>query len=520
MICDEDFSLTLTLSRQGRGETRTKSVDRRNKLGNYLALDLGAESCRAILGNLDENKILRIKQLHRSPNAMINIRGNLYWDIPGIYREILNGISTWAAQCGDKTDSIGIDTWGVDFGLFDGQGRLIGNPIAYRDRHRLLAMDELLTKITRKKLYELTGIQIGYVNSIFQLYAFAHEKNPQFNIAKDLLFIPDIFNYFLTGMKTTEFTFATTSQLYNTRTGSWEKEIFTQIGVSPNIMQKVVQHGTVIGNVDAEICKETGLDETPVVAVGSHDTASAVAACPLPGDNAAYISSGTWSLIGIESKKPIISDNSFKYNITNEGGICDTFRVLKNLTGLWLLQEYRREESKTQEYSYGELSNIGMNTASLHSVIDPDSPEFIKPESMTRAIADYCQSTGQSVPQNIGEFVRIILESLALAYRHTVNQLEEISGRKIMQLNIIGGGSQNQVLCQFAADATGLPVYAGPVEATAIGNILVQAMAQGKIKSHNELRDIVKRSFPLTSYEPQHTAYWDDMYAHFLRIRD
>jgi rhamnulokinase len=224
-------------------------------------------------------------------------------------------------------------------------------------------------------------------------------------------------------------------------------------------------------------------------------------------------------LIGIESKKPIISDDAFKYNITNEGGICGTFRVLKNLTALWLLQEYRREEAKTQEYSYAELSNIGMNTASIRSVIDPDAPQFIKPESMSCAIADYCQSTGQPVPQSIGEFVRIILESLALAYRSTLSQLEEISGRKITQLNIIGGGSQNQVLCQFAADATGLPVYAGPVEATAIGNILVQAMALGKVKSHNELRDIVKRSFPLISYEPQHTAYWDEMYAHFLKIK-
>ena len=488
-------------------------------MGNYLAFDLGAESCRAVLGNLDDGNKLQIKLLHRSPNGMINVRGNLHWDILSIYREMLTGIRTCVAQCGGNTESIGIDTWGVDFGLFDEKGMLIGNPIAYRDRKRMLVMDELLAKIPARKLYELTGIQIGYVNSIFQLYAFARENNPQLKIAKDLLFIPDIFNYFLTGNKATEFSFATTSQLYNTRTNFWEKEIFAKLGVSNGIMQKVVPHGTVIGKVNAEIISETGLGEIPVIAVGSHDTASAVAACPLPGDNAAYISSGTWSLMGIESKKPIINDNTFKYNITNEGGICGTFRVLKNLTGLWLLQEYHRQEDKAQEYTYAELSNIGINTASIRSVIDPDATQFIKPESMSGAIADYCRSKEQHVPQSIGEFVRIILESLALAYRHTLCQLEEISGRKITQINIVGGGSQNQALCQFTADVTGLPVYAGPVEATAIGNVLVQAMAQGKIKSQKELREIVKNSFPLASYEPHHTPYWDDMYDHLLKIK-
>lgn len=488
-------------------------------MGNYLAFDLGAESCRAVLGNLDDGNKLQIKLLHRSPNGMINVRGNLHWDILSIYREMLTGIRTCVAQCGGNTESIGIDTWGVDFGLFDEKGMLIGNPIAYRDRKRMLVMDELLAKIPARKLYELTGIQIGYVNSIFQLYAFARENNPQLKIAKDLLFIPDIFNYFLTGNKATEFSFATTSQLYNTRTNFWEKEIFAKLGVSNGIMQKVVPHGTVIGKVNAEIISETGLGEIPVIAVGSHDTASAVAACPLPGDNAAYISSGTWSLMGIESKKPIINDNTFKYNITNEGGICGTFRVLKNLTGLWLLQEYHRQEDKAQEYTYAELSNIAINTASIRSVIDPDATQFIKPESMSGAIADYCRSKEQHVPQSIGEFVRIILESLALAYRHTLCLLEEISGRKITQINIVGGGSQNQALCQFTADVTGLPVYAGPVEATAIGNVLVQAMAQGKIKSQKELREIVKNSFPLASYEPHHTPYWDDMYDHLLKIK-
>jgi rhamnulokinase len=488
-------------------------------MANYLAIDLGAESGRAVLGNLDESGKLQMKVLHRWPTGMINVLGTLHWDILGIYREILNGIGACATECLDNIESIGIDTWGVDFGLFDEKGTLLSNPVAYRDHHRILAMDEFLTKIPREKLYELTAGQINYINSVFQLYAFTREKNQQLKIAKDLLFIPDILNYFLTGNKATEFSFATTSQLYNIRTMAWEKEIFAKLGISSNIMQKVVPHGTVVGTLTGELCKETGMKAIPVLTVGSHDTASAVAACPIPGDNAVYISSGTWSLMGIESKEPIVSRKAFEYNFTNEGGICGTFRVLKNLTGLWLLQECRREWLKTKEYSYAELNNLGMNTTSIGAVIDPNATEFIKPESMPQAIADYCRAKGQRAPQNVGEFVRTIMESLALSYRYTLSQLEEISGRKITQINIIGGGSQNQMLCQFAADATGLPVYAGPVEATAIGNLLVQAMALGKIGSHRELRDIVKRSFPLTSYEPQHSGPWDEAYGHLLKIR-
>jgi rhamnulokinase len=488
-------------------------------MGNYLAIDLGAESGRAVLGNLGDSVKLQMKVLHRWPTGMIDVLGTLHWDILGIYREIVNGINACATECGDNIDSIGIDTWGVDFGLFDEQGTLLGNPVAYRDQHRILAMDEFLTKMPRERLYELTASQINYINSIFQLYAFAREKSPQLKITRDLLFIPDILNYFLTGNKATEFSFATTSQLYNLRTMAWENEIFTKLGISSNMMQQVVPHGTVVGKLTEGICKETGVKAIPVLTVGSHDTASAVAACPIPGDNAAYISSGTWSLMGIESREPIISSQAFKYNFTNEGGICDTFRVLKNLTGLWLLQECRREWLKTKEYGYAELSNMGMKTASIGAVIDPNAAEFIKPESMPQAIADYCRAKGLPVPQSIGEFVRTIMESLALAYRYTLSQLEEISGRKLTQINIIGGGSQNQMLCQFAADANGLPVYAGPVEATAIGNLLVQAMALGKIGSHRELREIVKRSFPLTEYKPQHNGYWDEAYGRFLKIR-
>jgi rhamnulokinase len=489
-------------------------------VGQYLAFDLGAESSRVIFGNLDDNGKLSIELLHRSPNSMIDVRGRLCWEIHGMWRDMLQGIGICVSQGKINPDSIGIDTWGVDFGLFDQQGTMIGNPVAYRDRRRRLSMERLLNVIPKKRLYELTGIQITFVNSIFELYSLTREKSPQLNITKDLLFIPDIFNYFLTGQKKTEYTFATTSQLYNTRKGCWENEIFERIGISRSIMQEVVPHGTIIGTVIPSVCKETGLKKTPVIAVASHDTASAVAACPLESEIAAYISSGTWSLMGIESRKPIINSKTLKYNLTNEGGICNTFRILKNLTGLWLLQEYRKESQDTQKYDYTGLSDIALNTPSIGSVIDSDAPEFIKPQSISRAIVKYCYSTGQTTPQNTGEFVRVILESLALAYRHTLHQLKEVSGRKIKQLNIIGGGSQNKVLCQFTADATGLPVYAGPVEATAIGNLLVQAMALGEIESHTELRDIVRRSFPSILYEPKQPGSWDDIYARFLQIKN
>ena len=488
-------------------------------MGNYLAFDMGAESSRAVLGTLDDNNKLQIKLLHRSPNGMINLRGTLHWDIVGMYREVLNGISSCVSQCGDKVESIGVDTWGVDFGLFDSRGSLIGEPVAYRDSRRIKAMVEFLKIMPREKLYKLTAIQINYVNTLFELYAMTRENNPQLSIAKDLLFIPDIFNYFLTGMKATEFSFATTTQLYNIRTNSWEKEIFNTLDLDISMMQKIIKHGTVIGTVESEIYKQTGLKEIPVVAVGSHDTASAVAACPLSGDSAAYISSGTWSLMGIESKTPIISETAFKYNFTNEGGVCDTYRVLKNITGLWLLQEYRREEAKVQEYSYAELSNMGASTTPFGSVIDPDAPEFVKPESMSQAISGYCKANGQLAPQTVGEYVRLILQSLALTYRFTITQIEKISGRKITQINVIGGGSQNPTLNQFTADATGLPVYAGPVEATAIGNLLIQAIAMGSVRTHAELRDIVRRSFPLTVYEPRSKGNWDELFARFLRLK-
>lgn len=485
----------------------------------YLAFDLGAESGRVILGRLDNDGHLHISQLHRFPNGMINVMGHLHWNILGLYQQMIEGMCLCATNHPEPLMSMGIDTWGVDFALLDAQGSLIGIPFTYRDERTQGAMEELLSKISRERLYQLTGVQILPINTVFQLYAMVRNKSPHLDIASDLLFIPDLLNYFFTSTKKSEFTFATTSQLYNPTTGCWDDEIFERLGIPKSIMQKIVPPGTIIGELNGNISAQTGLKGIPVIAVASHDTASAVAAVPTSGENSAYISSGTWSIVGIESQKPIINEKTLKYNFTNEGGICGTFRVSKNITGLWILQGCRKQWEHTHDYSYNELIKMAEDTAPFTAIIDPNRAEFLNPADMPLAIENFCRATEQNPPQIIGAFVRTILESLALAYRRTLEQLEEISGRNIKRIHVVGGGSQNYLLCQFLADATGLPVIAGPAEATAIGNVLVQAMTFGKISSLEELREIVKRSFRLDSYEPQHALGWDEAYKRFLKFK-
>jgi len=338
--------------------------------------------------------------------------------------------------------------------------------------------------------------------------------------AADLLFIPDLFNYFLTGQKFSEFTFATTSQLFNPVIDSWETDIFTALEISPDIMQAVVKPGTVIGQTGEDITVQTGLQAVPVVAVASHDTASAVAAVPATNENSAYISSGTWSLIGVESDKLIVNEKTWIYNITNEGGACATFRILKNLAGLWSLQQCLKVWSKAHKYSYPELIRMAVRSAPINSVIDLNRQEFFSTPDMPAVMADFCRRTHQPLPRNIGQYVQIILLSLALAYRHALYELKEALGKDITQIHIVGGGSQNWLLCQYTANATGLPVYAGPTEAAVIGNILMQAVAAGEISSLRQLKEVVIRSFPLSLYEPQDIAEWDDKYERYMRLHD
>jgi len=490
---------------------------------SYLAFDLGAESGRAVLGELGPNKRLTLTEIHRFPNSNINIHGHLHWDVLGLYREMLHSMSICASKHTNSPQSIAIDTWGVDFALLDKKGNLISSPFTYRDKRTDGAMEAFLNKMPREKLYGLTGIQVIFINTVFQLYSMARDKSPQLEIAADLLFIPDIFNYFFTGVKASEFTFATTSQLYNPATGSWEREIFKTLGIPKSLMQNIVMPGTALGTLTDGICAATGLKPgIPVVAAASHDTASAVAAVPAQGSNFAYISSGTWSLLGIESKKPVINEKTLRYNITNEGGAGGTFRVLKNITGLWLLQRCRNSWLKKKEYSYAGLSAAAEKAPAFKAVLDPDSRYFVDPDNMPGAIANFCRETGQQCPGNPGEFTRIIYESLALAYRFALEQMEEISSGAsgtIEHIHIIGGGSQSALLCQFTADASGILVHAGPVEATAIGNILVQAMASGQVSGLDEIRDVSRNSFPVKTYKPKHDPGWDKAYEMFKELK-
>jgi rhamnulokinase len=486
---------------------------------DYLAFDLGASSGRGILGRLDDNDKLRIAEIHRFPNQMKVIKRGLHWDVSALYNEILKGMRICRRNHYISPRSMGIDTWGVDFGLFDNLGEMIEQPFTYRDNRTQGVMEEFLKKISREKLYELTGIQFIPINTIFQLYSMVRDKSPQLKASSSLLFIPDIFNYFLTGVMKSEFTYATTSQLFNPRIGDWENEVFECLTISKDIMQEIIQPGTFIGETTKSVFEKTGVKSVPVVAVSSHDTGSAVAAVPTLRGNFAYISSGTWSLMGIESREPIITEKTLNYNFTNEGGVFGTFRVLKNIAGLWLLEECRRIWAKEIEYSYEKLVELAESAEPFVSIIDPSSPRFLNPSNMPMEIQRFCSSTKQTTPKSVGQIVRIILESLALEYFHTIKQLKNIGNINVNRIHIMGGGSRNRLLCQFTADATGLLVYAGPTEATAIGNILIQAAAFGRIRSHNELREVVKNSFNIELYEPNNSLDWEDAYCYFLGLK-
>jgi rhamnulokinase len=484
---------------------------------SFVAIDLGAESGRTILGRLEQGR-LTIKEMNRFPNGMLDLHGHLHWNIFRLYEEMIQGLKICATEKGGHPESVGIDTWGVDFSLLASDGSLLGLPYAYRDRRTDGAMESFFERLPRDRVYELTGIQFLQFNSLFQLHAMQRERSPILDAASDLLFMPDTFNYLLTGEKKTDFTFATTSQLYNPRARGWEGELFDALGVSQTIMQEIVAPGTVIGGLRLAIAEETGTGSIPVVAVASHDTGSAVASVPAEGADWAYISSGTWSLMGVEAKEPLINSLALELEFTNEGGVQGTIRFLKNIMGLWLLQQCRKAWMRDRPYSYDELIEMAEAAPSFAALVDPDCSEFLNPPDMPEAIAEFCSKTGQSAPASPAAFARCILESLALKYRTTLDQLRRIHAQPIERIHIIGGGSQNSLLCQFTANATGVPVLAGPVEATAVGNLMVQALALGHVRSLAEIRDVVRQSFEPVRYEPQDGPAWDKALERFRDI--
>ena len=483
---------------------------------HFLAIDLGAGSGRAILGTMQDSKI-SLEEIHRFPNDTFSSEGHLYWDTDKLFEEMLTSLKILVSRQ-IKIESIGIDTWGVDFALLDKDGKLLSQPHAYRDQMTNGAPEEFYKLISKDKVYQLTGIQTMQFNSLFQLYALKKVKPQLLKDAATLLFIPDIFNYYFSGIKSSEFSFVSTSQLYNPLTKWWEPELFKTLGVDEKIMQKIVLPGTIIGKIKPEIVENTGIDSVPVISIASHDTGSAVAAVPVEGDNWAYLSSGTWSLIGIESEKPILTEEAMKCNFTNEGGVDGTIRFLKNITGLWLLQESKRIWDKEKEYSFSELVSMAAQAEGFKAFIDPDAPYFFAPENMPEAIKAYCKKTNQHIPASVGEITRVIFESLALKYRFVLELIEKIAHKKINKLHIIGGGSQNELLCQFAANATGAQVIAGPVEATAIGNIVMQAKTLGYFTSLKEMRQVIGSSFSVKTFNPTDQNQWEQAYQAFNKV--
>jgi rhamnulokinase len=483
----------------------------------FLAFDIGASSGRGVLGKL-EGDALQVREVCRFPNGMILVRGHLHWNIFNLFEQVKNGLKLYAGETGNRPMSVGIDTWGVDFGLLANDGSILGLPYGYRDSRTDGAMESFFRKIPRKRVYELTGIQFLQLNSLFQLEAMIRDKSPLLEIATDLLFIPDLLTYLLTGVKKTEFTFATTSQLYNPIKKDWEEELLSALGLPRTCMQTIAQPGAIIGVLTADISKQIGMAPIPIIAVATHDTGSAVAAVPASGRDWAYISSGTWSLMGIEIEKPIITEQSLRLNFTNEGGVGETFRFLKNIAGLWLLEECRRAWSEKRNRDYDDLLASAEVARPFAAFIDPDSSEFLNPPDMPAAIRRFCEKTKQAIPDSAGATVRCILESLALKYRFVLAQLRQLSPQPINRLHVIGGGVRNRLLCQYTANATALPVIAGPVEATAVGNIMVQALSVGCVTSLAEMRQVISHSFDLEKYEPEHVTEWEIAYAKFTAI--
>jgi len=490
------------------------------KTSNYLAFDLGAESGRAVVGRFDGNK-LELSTAHRFPNGPVKVLGSLYWDLLRLFSELKQGLALYRRQYGPDLDGIGLDTWGVDSALLGRNDALLGNPHHYRDPRTEGMLKAAFARVSREEIFQRTGIQFMEINSLYQLLSMRLSDDPILEKAEALLMMPDLFNFWLTGVKACEFSDATTTQFYDPRQRDWARSLLEKLGLPTHILQPVVQPGTVLGPLLSEIGEEAGLEEVPVIAPACHDTGSAVAAVPAKGEGFAYISSGTWSLMGVESPEPVISKDSLAFNFTNEGGVCGTFRLLKNIMGLWLVQECRRTWAQEgEELSYGEIAELAAKAPAFGPLVEPDSHDFLRPGDMPSRIRAFCARTGQKVPETKGEIIRSALESLALKYRWVLEKLEIMQGRSLQTIHIVGGGSQNQLLCQLAADATQRLVIAGPIEATAAGNILMQAIARGHIASLAEGREVVRRSFESATYEPGSAAGWDEAYAHFLAIRE
>jgi len=484
---------------------------------HFLAFDLGASSGRAILGSLN-NKRITLKEIHRFDNQMILRKDHYYWDIESLFSEIKTGLRKCIDQEEITPHCLGIDTWGVDFGLLDNNKQLSRNPFAYRDSLTDNAISEVMKEIPGESLYRKTGIQFMQFNSLFQLWSLKKKYPDHLLSADKVLFMPDLLSYFLSGVSYSEYTIASTSQMLNPETARWDMDLLHQLDLPTHLLEEIVEPGTVIGNLKPELQKELGIGPIPVAAVAAHDTASAIAAIPAKGKDWAYLSSGTWSLLGIELDKPCLTKEAYEAAFTNEGGVDSTIRFLKNITGLWLLSECKKIWDQEKNYSYAELTKLSESGTAFASLVDPDDPRFSNPDNMISSIQNYCTETNQSVPESVAEISRCIFESLALKYKSTLDKLLNVTGRTVNRIHLIGGGSKNQVLCQYTANATRLKVIAGPAEGTALGNILMQARSLGAIDSLTEMREIVSNNVETQTYLPEDQEEWNSAFKKFEAI--
>lgn len=481
-----------------------------------LAFDFGASSGRAIIGCFDGDKIT-LEEVHRFSNDPVSVGGTVYWDVLRLFYEIKQGIIK--AKIAGGFDSIGIDTWGVDFGLIDSEGKLMENPVHYRDARTVGLVDEAFKTMPKEKLYGITGIQFMELNTLFQLISLKKYRPWMLERADKMLFMPDLFGYMLTGKMCAEYSIASTSQLIDLDKRTWSKEILDAFGIKESVFAPLVQPGTVLGELSKEICEECGVDPVPVISVCGHDTQSAITTVPCEDGDFAFLSSGTWSLFGTELDKPIVNETSMNINITNEGGFDGSTGFLKNIIGLWLIQESRRQwKREGKEYSYADLEKLALAAEPFKCFIDPDAPEFVPHGNIPERVREFCRKTGQYVPETVGEIMRCIYESLAMKYRLTFEKLRECTERDYPVIHVIGGGTKDGLLCQMTANSCDRTVKAGPIEATVMGNVAVQLMSDGSVKNIGQARKIVADSSELKTFEPKDTDKWAGAYEDFLKI--
>lgn len=494
----------------------------------YLAVDLGASSGRVLAGLFDGRK-LQLEELHRFPNGAVELAGSLQWNVLSLWQHIQTGLRAGRAKFGDRIRSVGVDTWGVDFALLGRDDVLLGNPVSYRDRRSDGMMDRAIKQVGRETIFAHTGLQFMPINTLYQLMALRSQNSPWLENARTFLMMPDFFHWLLCGEKVNEVTNATTTQFFNPAKRTWANELLASLDLPTNLFAKLAEPGTNLGRLRPAVAAETGLQNVDVVLPGTHDTASAVLAVPAESQPGArpdwcYISSGTWSLIGVETPQPVVTPLCLEQTFTNEGGIGGTTRLLKNITGLWLLQECRRiwsQQTRTaseSDFGWEVLTRQAESAPPLRSFIDPDHASFAAPTNMPEAIQEFCRRTGQPVPQSPGEIVRCATESLALKCRTMLERLETLVGGRLETIHIVGGGTQNRQLCQATADACGRRVVAGPVEATAIGNVLMQAIAAGAIADVSQARRVVRESFAVEQFAPRDTAAWGEAYGRFAKL--